>query len=88
MFHQQFQVEGVVGIGDQAFLKQPMYSGTVISDISADGLLVVQHNMGINTYLTEALLDINTYDKPLLKIGLTGETTAATNSVAIGQSVK
>ena len=63
-----------------------MYSGTVIS-ISADGLLVIQHNIGINTYLTEALLDINTYDKPLLKIGLTGETTAATNSVAIGRSV-
>ena len=87
MFHQQFQVEGVVGIGDQAFLKQPMYSGTVISDISADGLLVVQHNIGINTYLTEALLDINTYDKPLLKIGLAGETSAAKNSVAIGRSV-
>ena len=87
MFHQQFQVEGVVGIGDQAFLKAPMYSGTVISDISADGILVVQHNIGINTYLTEALLDINTYDKPLLKIGLAGETVAAKNSVAIGRSV-
>ena len=87
LFEAEFQVEGRVTIGDQAWMKLPIHSGTTIFDISGDGILSVQNNIGIHTHQPNAMLDCNLYDNsPWIKCGL-DDVDVSGQSVGMGQQI-
>ena len=87
LFEAEFQVEGRVTIGDQAWMKIPIHSGTTIFDISGDGIMSVQNNIGIHTHQPNAMLDCNLYDNsPWIKCGL-DDVDVSGQSVGMGQQI-
>jgi hypothetical protein len=87
LFESEFQVEGRVNIGDQAWMKIPIFSGTTIVDISGDGILSVQNNIGIHSHEPKAMLDCNLYDNSAwIKCGL-DDVDVSGQSVGMGQQI-
>ena len=87
LFEAEFQVEGRVTIGDQAWMKIPIYSGTTIYDVSGDGVMSIQNNVGIHTHQPQAMLDCNLYDNSAwIKCGL-DDVDVSGQSVGMGQQL-
>ena len=87
LFEAEFQVEGRVTVGDQAWMKLPIFSGTTIYDVSGDGIMSIQNNIGIHTHQPNAMLDCNLYNNtPWIKCGL-DDVDVSGQSVGMGQQI-
>jgi len=86
LFEAELNVEGRIIVGDQAWMKIPIFSGTTIVDVSGDGILSVQHNVGIHTHNPKAMLDTNLLGSPWIKCGL-DDVDVSGNSVGMGRQI-
>tara|TARA_B100000575_G_scaffold191104_1_gene154191 strand:- start:3736 stop:22587 length:18852 start_codon:yes stop_codon:yes gene_type:complete len=87
LFEAEFQVEGRITVGDQAWMKIPIFSGTTIFDVSGDGIMSIQNNIGIHTHEPQAMLDCNLYNNsPWIKCGL-DDVDVSGQSVGMGQQI-